>query len=276
MVDPSRGCHRRSVAILVYACAGLLTGCGLVPKSRLDDCHRLSQTLEAEKSRLKDSVLSLRSQYDDLAQRADDDARRLKVQDEEVRRLLASVQAYQEERDQLAGLVDRLKSQVQVAANPVSTALLEEIDDFARQHPGCEFDDRSGTLIVSSATLFEPGSARLRPAGAALLESLAGLLTDPKAGELKLQVAGHTAASAVVRAGLGGSSARGRHLGLDRAAAVREVLSAQGRLDAGRIEVAGFESPPGDSDGDAAAAARNSRVEFHLVGGGAAPARREN
>jgi chemotaxis protein MotB len=253
-----------------------LTGCGLVPKSRLDDCRRLSQTLEAEKSRLKDTVLSLRSQYEDLVQRADDDARRLKAQDEEVRRLLASVQAYQDERDQLAGLVDRLKSQIQVAANPVTTALLEAVEDFAKQHPGCDFDARSGVLTVSSDTLFEPGSARLRPEAGPLLGSLADLLTDPTAGELKLLVAGHTAGSGVVRAGLNGNAARGRHLSLDRAARVRAELSAQGRLDAARIEVAGFEAPPGDSADDEAAAARDRRIEIHLLGSGAAPARRAN
>ena len=88
----------------------------LVPKSRLDDCHRLSQTLQAENARLKDTTVSLRSQNQDLNQRAVDDARRLRLQEEEIQRLVQSVSAYQDERDQLAAAFERLKGQIRTSA----------------------------------------------------------------------------------------------------------------------------------------------------------------
>jgi len=67
MVDPSWNCQgfprlanrsgstRTLRALLATSGAvGLLVlnGCSYVPKARLDDCHRLSQTLQAENSRL--------------------------------------------------------------------------------------------------------------------------------------------------------------------------------------------------------------------------------
>src|SRR4051794_28118224 len=99
MVEASCDCRTRGFwrAAGPGLCALALAGCGLVPKSRLDDCHRLSQTLQAENSRLKDTSISLRSQNQDLNQRAEEDARRLRLQDEEIQRLVQSVSAYQEE-----------------------------------------------------------------------------------------------------------------------------------------------------------------------------------
>jgi chemotaxis protein MotB len=99
-----------------------LAGCGLVPSSRLDDCHRLSQTLQAENSRLKDTTISLRSQNQDLNQRAEEDARRLRLQDEEIQRLVQSVSAYQEERDQLTSAFERIKRQIAAVSEPVVPA----------------------------------------------------------------------------------------------------------------------------------------------------------
>src|SRR5436305_15131515 len=81
---------RRLLAVVAAGAWGL-SGCSFVPKSRLDECHRLSQTLQAEKDRLKDTAVSLRSQNQDLNQRAADDARRLRLQEEEVQRLVQSV-----------------------------------------------------------------------------------------------------------------------------------------------------------------------------------------
>ena len=102
-------------------------GCSFVPTSRLDDCHKLSQTLQAENSRLKDLALKYRSQNRDLTQRAVDDADRLRKQDEAIARLEQSVQAYQDEREQMAAALERIKGQVQASADPVATPLLERV-----------------------------------------------------------------------------------------------------------------------------------------------------
>ena len=68
-----RACHHvpasRIVALLLFA-SGLLPGCGIVPRSRMDECQKLSQLLRSENARLKDRVLSLQSQNRDYADRA--------------------------------------------------------------------------------------------------------------------------------------------------------------------------------------------------------------
>jgi chemotaxis protein MotB len=245
---------------------GGLAGCSLVPKSRLDDCRRLSQTLQSENARLKDVTLSLRSQNQDLTQRAVDDARQLKVQGEAVQRLERSVLAYQAERDQLAAAFERMKRDLQVSANPLPKALLERFRAFAEAHPGCAFDLESAVLTISSAPLFEPGTDRLRPEAHVLLRAAAERLNDPEARDLDLLVVGHTEQPAVRRAGLAAPGPKHPHLGLDRASRVRDLLAGEGGLDAARIEVAGHEAPPALDDGRAEEmpAARGRRIEIHL------------
>jgi chemotaxis protein MotB len=107
MVEPSW--LKRVARLLTLAGVSLLAGCSFVPRARFDELHKHSQALQARNSQLKDENLSLKSQYEDLAQRADDDARRLKFKDEENRRLTASVQAYQEERERFAAEFERIK-----------------------------------------------------------------------------------------------------------------------------------------------------------------------
>lgn len=266
MVEP---CWRsRTSRLAILGLAGFLTGCSVVPRSRLDDCHKLSRTLEADKARLNDTVLSLRSQYSDLAQRADDDARRLRVQDDEVKRLLASVQAYQDERDQLASDFARVKSLIQHSANPLSASLLRRIEDFAKERPDCEFDPVSGILTLSPDSLFEPGSDQLKPSARPLLKSLAAFLDDPGARDVRMLVAGHAEDSPVRQASLQAEEppAQG-HLSLDRATRIRDRLAVDANIDPARIEVAGFESARPLAEGiDDATRSRNPRIEIHLFG----------
>ncbi len=61
-----RGALRRG---LVPALAGVLAaaGCGLVPRTQLDECHKLSRTLQADAARLKDANLALAAQNRDYA-----------------------------------------------------------------------------------------------------------------------------------------------------------------------------------------------------------------
>lgn len=108
----------RRHALLVVLCAILAsaTGCGLVPRSRLDECHRLAQTLRADNHRLEDVALDLRAQNQDLTQRAVDDARRIAIQDEAVERLEKSVLGYQAERDIITRELEVLAGQVRRSA----------------------------------------------------------------------------------------------------------------------------------------------------------------
>jgi hypothetical protein len=95
---------------LLVLCVLTGAGCAAVPRSRVDECQRVAQTLRSENARLKDQVLAAHSQNRDSADRAVDDARRLALQDEALARLEHSVQAYQEERDRLEAAFKQLTS----------------------------------------------------------------------------------------------------------------------------------------------------------------------
>jgi chemotaxis protein MotB len=273
MVEPSwlwlwPTSRRRDLGGFCLVLAGL-AGCSVVPKSRLDDCHRLSQALQVENAQLKDVKLSLQAQNQDLTLRAVDDGRRIKIQDEAIRRLEKSVTAYQAERDQLGDAFERMKQQLQAAANPLPTAMLDRFRSFAEAHPGCVFDPETAVLTIPSAPLFEPGTDRLQPEALPLLRATAERLNDPEARDLDLVIVGHTEQTAVVRTGLDTLRSKNPHLGLDRASRVRDLLAADGGLDASRIEVAGHEAPPtadeGRNDG------KGRRIEIQLRRRAAAP-----
>ena len=74
--DPRHVPIPRLLLVLLIA-AGILPGCGIVPRSRMEESQKLSQLLRAENAQLKDQVLSLQSQNRDYADRAVDDLRRL-------------------------------------------------------------------------------------------------------------------------------------------------------------------------------------------------------
>lgn len=105
----------RQARRLIVAVAVTATGCA-VPRSRMEDCARRTQEVQAENGQLRDLVLQLRNRNRDMAQRAVEDARRLQAQESSLRRLERSVAAYQQERDQLAAAFDQIRRQVQAAA----------------------------------------------------------------------------------------------------------------------------------------------------------------
>jgi chemotaxis protein MotB len=283
MVEPSR--WSRASRLLIASGLGLgislsgLAGCSVVPQSRLDDCRRLSQTLQAENNRLRDTAVGLRAQNRDLNQRAVDEARRLQLQEEEIQRLSQSISAYQEDRDQLAAAFERLKGQIRssspgpsadatTAPTPAS-GLGRRLEDLARAHPGWEFDPRRGVLTIPAGALFEAGSDRLRDEARGWLEETSAALRDaPEARDVDLLVVGRNDASAVRRAGhspTGPDSDRpGRSLGHARAARVRDLLARAAGIDPARIEAAGFEVPHEQGGDDAASTALNRRIEIHL------------
>jgi chemotaxis protein MotB len=262
------GTRRSWIALGIALCGPGLAGCSFVPKSRLDECHHLSQTLQAENNRLRDTAISLRSQNQDLNQRAVEDARRLRVQEEEIQRLVQSVSAYQEDRDQLAAAFDRIKSQIRTASGPVSSGLFKRLADVAQAHNGWEFDPERNVLMIPAAQLFEAGSDRLRSEAEVGLAETAALWTTPEGRGLDVLVVGRSETSAVRRAALEPQEAQGRTrsqpLGLARAARVRDLLIKHSGIDPGRIEVAGFEVPHDGPDTASASHAPNRRIEIHF------------
>jgi hypothetical protein len=96
------------------------SGCAIVPRSRLEESQRLTQTLRAENARLKDQVLALQGQNRDYADRAVDDLRRSAAQDQAIERLEQSVQAYQEDRDRLHEAYERLTASLGMRPSPTA------------------------------------------------------------------------------------------------------------------------------------------------------------
>ncbi|MGE3821463.1 MAG: hypothetical protein AB7I30_18795 [Isosphaeraceae bacterium] len=257
--------------------AGLGSGCGVVPRSKLDECHRLSQTLRSENGRLKDATMALRSRNQDLSERAVDDARRLTAQDEALQRLEKSVIAYQSERDALAAAFNELKRQVRLSANPRPdareatsatfepsglTPVMEVENPFesgplqtlaaSRENQGWTFDPETQTLFVPADALFEPGTARVSPEAATTLSTMADVLKRTLREGEGVDLIGRAAPGDqdVRRASLASegegalpepsSEAARRYLGASRAAIVRDQLLGAGGFEPERVRM----SPP--------------------------------
>jgi hypothetical protein len=122
------GAMRRSWALrlLIAVPALFVCGCQLVPREQLEECHRLSQTLRSENAQLKDQMLALRSQNQDYAERAVDDARRLSQLETTNQRLETSVQAYQDERSRLEAAYSELRASLPGSLRPLALALPDE------------------------------------------------------------------------------------------------------------------------------------------------------
>ena len=108
MGEPSQPRWSRLIGFAPLAAWGILSGCAMVPRDRLDESHRLAQSLRDENARLKDEVIGLKTQNRDYADRALDDLRRLTARDDAIQRLEQNVQDYQDDRDRLAAAYRRL------------------------------------------------------------------------------------------------------------------------------------------------------------------------
>jgi cell shape-determining protein MreC len=109
---------RHAALLLLLGLLAASTGCAIVPRSRMEECQRMTQTLRSENARAKDRVLALQAQNRDYAERAVDDARRLATQDEAIERLEHSVQAYQDERARLEAAYKQLASNLGSTESP--------------------------------------------------------------------------------------------------------------------------------------------------------------
>ena len=87
---------------------GIYPGCAMVPRDRIEESQRLTQSLRTENGRLKDQVLALQAQNQDYADRALDDLRRMSARDQAIERLDQSIHGYQDDRDRLAAAYRRL------------------------------------------------------------------------------------------------------------------------------------------------------------------------
>jgi outer membrane protein OmpA-like peptidoglycan-associated protein len=238
MVEPAR-CFRIGLAFAL-ALAG--SGCGLVPTARLDECHREAQSLRAETAQLKDVNLKLRAHNQDLAQRGVEDERRLKALGESNDRLEHSVQAYQEERDELAAAFEEFKRRLAAGADQLPRASLNRFEPFRLAHPECAIDPAAGMVSIPAPVLFEPGTAQWRPEARAILNDLAKALTAGESGDMKLCILADAEPSGVRRASTLEPSQGAEGLPRQRASQFREQLAKLAGMDASAIELGGLDS----------------------------------
>ncbi len=282
MVDPTYDDNPSSpMARWAIECAAIVTtlimaatapGCGVVSQSKMDEAHRVTQTLRAENSRLKDVSLNLRARNQDLSQRAEDDSKRLSAREEIVTRLEDSVEAYQAEREKLAEAYNALKQQVRAAINaePTQAWQPKRLESFAEAHSGWTFDAQARVFSMAVDRLFEPGRDRLTPEASQTIKDLGVELSqaDPAGSEVEVMAVG-AAPPPVEKAGFDGQSgqdakAAARFLATARAARVREQLVGQGGLAPERVKLA---APPAASETSTGDPARSGarRVEIRLA-----------
>ncbi len=116
MVDQPR--PSLAAALILLGALLFVPGCAFVPKSRFDEAQKLVQSLRSENTQLKDSALTLKVQNQDLAQRAVDDDKAIRALESANNQYERSIQAYQEEREELQSAFRDLKGQVQTASGP--------------------------------------------------------------------------------------------------------------------------------------------------------------
>jgi outer membrane protein OmpA-like peptidoglycan-associated protein len=252
---PPAATTRKRAGLLLLAVA-LAPGCGLAPKSRLDDAAKVTQALRAENSQLRDQALRLKGQNDDLAERSLADSRRVAALEQAVDRLETSTQGYIDEREELVDKFQRFRRLAQSsAASSPSTAMTSRLRAFATAHAGTAFDATSGTLSVEADALFPPGSDRLRPGASRWLDDCADLLAEPEARSWPLLVTGRATESPVRLASTSASTTPG-DLSLSRAVRVRDALAGRSGRDPSRIGVASLgpsRAPDGPQPRDGAA-----------------------
>lgn len=264
MVKPPR---RSLVLPSMVLCA--VAGCSLTPKSQLDECRQRGQALRTENDRLKDQVLSLRSENQDIAQRSVDDERQLKAQEEAIARLEETVEGYRKDREQLAALQDRLKGQIQSTSGPEASRAPEGLGRFAQNHPDASFNAASGVLTLPVDKLFRRGAARLQPEADGLLKDLASVLAAPEFQHQDVVLTAPTEDASVVRASHDSTKdepARARFLAMSRANQLRERLAKGAEIDPTRIRIANpDETPPGSEKPTEPDAPAPARVEIRLA-----------
>ncbi|MCJ7467746.1 MAG: OmpA family protein [Maribacter sp.] len=107
--------------------------------------------------------------------------------------------------------------------------------------------------LVTNGILFAVNSDKIKPESYGILKEIAGILKENN--DVKVLIVGHTDSD--------GDEASNLELSKKRAASVKNALSSDFGIDAGRMEIDGKgESQPEGPNNDAISKAKNRRVEF--------------
>lgn len=128
--------------------------------------------------------------------------------------------------------------------------------------------DGQPALLIPGAHLFSPGHATLSKDDLALIRQIAEVIKK-QAPAARIRVEGHTDADPIHKSKAHYKS--NQELSEARAKAVRDALVKEGKLDAARVEAAGYgDTHPVASNKTDAGKRENRRVELVILGGGPA------
>ena len=117
MADRWRRIRGRAVPPAVCWLIAGIAGCGMVPKTRLDDAQKLVQGLRTENTQLKDANLGLKVQNQDLSQRAVDDAQAIRALETANGQYERSIEGYQDDRERMRAAFNDLKDRFRATTN---------------------------------------------------------------------------------------------------------------------------------------------------------------
>lgn len=253
---------KKSMSLLKAVACGslLLLGIGCASQSEIDNSRNTNRGQAQRIEELEQAVDSWRAR----AMQADDArtayAEQLAGRDAVIGRIKAGLQRAEADND---GLLEQMN-----ALNPV---LLPDdvsgaLEDLAAAHADImEYDPQRGMLRLASDLTFDLGSDTVRPAAAAMLKKVAGVLKSVDVAAFEIRVVGHTDNVPIRRAATKAKHPTNLHLSVHRAISVEQVLASAG-IDPRRMSVMGWgEYRPLVANAKAGGAKANRRVELYLV-----------
>ena len=238
---PARAATRTLLGLLP-----LLPGCAWAPRSRVDEAHRLVQSLRAENAQIKDASLNLRTQNQELAQRAVDDARAIKALEQANQQYEQSIIGYQDEREAMRTAFRDVERQARAgggvdaprSAENLPADAAEPLEALARARPGGSFDPATGTITVDPATLFAPGARRLSAEGSRWVDDVAVQVAANGPDRVAVRLASPSPAGDGVRPASLRNDPAIQGLDASRTQAVRQAIAARAGVAADRVRVA--------------------------------------
>lgn len=249
-----------ATALLALVAAVLLSGCQIVPRSKLAAVESKSRTLTEQNRALLAEVENHRAHSRDIENqllRLEDDFALLRKRaglDEQ------RITNYEQEREtlqqQFAGLGGR----------GVPQGVRGQIADLAQRFPSLHYDPQTGISKLDTDILFDTGNAEMRPGTTKLLDEFARILNSPEAAALRVMVVGHTDDRLVARRPTREIYPNNWHLSSARALSVADYLRKAGVAEE-RLGVAGFGGhQPISPNATAEDRQLNRRVEIFVFG----------
>lgn len=249
----------RRTALCVLAAAGTfasLVGC--VPQDRYDNLLTSYRSVQEQVVACEDEKGTMLADIDEL-QAA------LQARDRALTAIQQRNQGLENAIAEMSSTNDEyLKRIAQLEIGPLPVEVEDALMKLAQQHPDLlRFDAKRGMVRFASDFTFDLGSAELQSEAKSTIAKLAGILNDPIASNLEVQIVGHTDNVPIGRPETRQKHPTNLHLSVHRAISVRGALANAGVTEA-RLQVAGYGPYRPAVPNGPRGAAENRRVEIYL------------